>query len=265
MAFAPDAGSHVILMMGIPSADLAELAFRAGIQSVILDAEHGFPLGPEIRAMVLAARANAGRCMVRIPPSEVDQVGFLADIGVDDIVLSGVRAVDEVGAAAARAVFGSAGARSLNPFVPAAGIPGDAAALHASAAALGIWAMAETSAFVDDLARLAATAPSSRPPAWAGIVIGPYDLSTDLGCQPDPGDDRLRRAVSRLVADAQACGLEWGLFVRDVAAMRRWIDVGVHPRTVVLGYDRDLWFQACLARRNEILSLEEARQTDGTT
>jgi 2-keto-3-deoxy-L-rhamnonate aldolase RhmA len=256
---------HVMLMMGIPSPDLAELAFLAGIHSVILDCEHGFPLGPEIRPMLLAAQANGGRCMVRIPPSEADQVAVLADIGVDAILLSAVRTVIQVTEVLALVSFPGDGTRSLNPFVPAAGIPGDAAALFKSAKALGIWAMAETAEFLVDLERPQPRAlDGDRQGSLTGIIIGPYDLSADLGCQPDPRDGELRRAVGRFADCAEALGLEWGLFVRDAEALRQWNDVGVRPRTIVLGYDRDLWFQACLARCNDILSLEGDRETDAS-
>jgi 2-keto-3-deoxy-L-rhamnonate aldolase RhmA len=254
-----------MLLMGMASPDLAELAFRAGVQSVILDGEHGFPLGPEVRTMVLAARANGGSCIVRLPPSEVDQVGVLGDLGVDAILLSGVRSVEEVTRAATKAAFPAAGVRSLNPFVPAAGVPGDVAGLRDSAKALGIWAMAETAAFLDDLERRAPGAgrQDDRSAAWIGVIIGPYDLSADLGCQPDPQDDDLRQAVLRFVGKAEAAGLEWGLFVRDAAALRQWHRAGVHPRTVVLGYDRDLWFQALLARVDEVTSMEGDDHRDG--
>jgi 2-keto-3-deoxy-L-rhamnonate aldolase RhmA len=262
---APMRQPHVMLMMGMASPDLAELAFLAGIHSVILDCEHGFPLGPEIRPMLLTAQANGGRCMVRIPPSEAAQVGVLADLGVDAILLSAVRTLGQVIEASARAAFPGDGTRSLNPFVPAAGVPGDAAALSKSAEALGIWAMAETAEFLEDLERLQPRAPGGdRPGSLTGVIIGPYDLSADLGCQPDPLDGELRRAVGRFVDGAEALGLEWGLFVRDTDALRQWNDVGVRPRTIVLGYDRDLWFQACLARCNDILSLEGGRETDGS-
>jgi 2-keto-3-deoxy-L-rhamnonate aldolase RhmA len=242
-----------MLLMGMAAPDLADLALRAGMQAVILDGEHGFPLGSEVRAMVVAARAAGGRCFVRVPPSGVHHLGALSDVGVDGVLLSAVRDVDEVARAARLLSFPGAGTRSVNPFVPAAGIPGDLAHLDRSARTLGLWAMAETAGLLDQFARAERGGGlADRPAAWTGIVVGPYDLAADLGCEPDPGDRTLRDAVATFAAGAAAAGLRLGLFVRDVAALARWVAAGVVPQVVVVGYDRDMWFQECLARVDHV-------------
>src|SRR5438309_11844287 len=112
-----------MLFMAIPSPDLAELAVRAGMHDVVLDCEHGFPVG-QARSLLMGCRAAGGRCLVRIPITSTSKLASLADLGLDGVVLSAVRSVAEVQASSQFASFPTAGVRSINPFVPAAGAPG---------------------------------------------------------------------------------------------------------------------------------------------
>lgn len=234
----------VSLMMGIPSPDLAMLAVLAGYDCVILDCEHGFPLvSSAIRPMILAVRAAHGRCIVRLARHDVAQVGMLADIGADGIVLSGPERVPEVTRAASLGAFPGEGRRSVNPFVPAAGAPGDVDRLWAGAAAFEVWAMVETRSFLAELGVLAASGRTAL--GWTGIIVGPYDLAAALGCAPDPGDQVLLEAVLSGSKAARLLGLRCGLFVRDGDLLRRWRAAGADPDLAVLGYDRDAWFHDC--------------------
>lgn len=243
-----------MLFMGISSPDLAGLAIEGGMTGVILDCEHGFPMGTEIRTMVLACHAAGGRCLVRIAPGAVTYTGVLADLGVDGILLSLVRSLEDVQLVSRLAAFPGAGIRSVNPFVPAARIPGDLGTLHRSASRLDIWAMAETGEFLEQLDHLPADVQLNGNGQWNGILIGPYDLAAALGSPNDPQDRLLREAVARYVRHAQDRGLAWGMFVRDVVTLERWADAGITPSVVVVGYDRDIWFQECASRVRAVLS-----------
>lgn len=243
-----------MLFMAIPSPDLAELAVRAGMHDVVLDCEHGFPVG-QARSLLLGCRAAGGRCLVRIPITGASELASLADLGLDGVVLSAVRSVAEAQASSRFVSFPTAGVRSINPFVPAAGAPGDLPGLLASALAFEIWIMAETRELLLELTEPA----SSTRPAGAGLdprvgmIIGPYDLAGALGCAPDPDDAVLQGAVRRLGDYARTTGRRWALFVRNVETWARWVALGVDPPAVVLGYDRDIWFQQCAARVNRVL------------
>jgi 4-hydroxy-2-oxoheptanedioate aldolase len=236
-----------MLMMGIPSPDLAAIAIEAGIETIIVDAEHGFPLGSGLRDLILACRAGRGRCLVRIAPTQRDHLGVLADLGVDGAVLSLVRSREELATAAASVRFPPLGRRSVNPFVPAATTPGDVDRLEAAAAQFELWSMAETQELLEEL-RDAGRSVEAGP--WSGAIIGPYDLAAALQCPMDPECEPLRGAVADYAKWMGDHALAWALFVRDLPTLERWVSVGIDPPAVVIGYDRDMWAQACATRVN---------------
>jgi 2-keto-3-deoxy-L-rhamnonate aldolase RhmA len=247
-------------MIGIPSPDIAALAIQAGCSSVILDCEHGFPLDSTVRVMDLAAKAHGGTCLVRLPRDRTSLAPALADVGIRGIVLAGPRTVEDVTSLVSRLSFPPHGTRSVNPFVPAAGAPGEVEQLKTSAAAMEVWAMAENQAFLGALTSLAS--PSSERLPWSGLIIGPYDLAADLGCTPDPDDPVLLDAVLRFVDAARSHNLLWSMFVRDAASLHRWRELGVDPALVIIGYDRDAWFRECCNRVSIALNPPSAPSTE---
>jgi len=60
------------------------------MHSVVLDCEHGFPLGIEVQRVAAAAQAAGGKCLVRVTRGQLHHLGPLLDLGVDGLVLSGV-------------------------------------------------------------------------------------------------------------------------------------------------------------------------------
>jgi 2-keto-3-deoxy-L-rhamnonate aldolase RhmA len=239
----------VAVMVGTPSPEHAALAVSAGCGTVILDCEHGYPLDGRVRDVIASTRLSGGRCMVRLSPDWLSQVPSLCDIGVNGIVLSGVRSLNEMAALHDHVVISPSGDRGLNPFVPAAPTPGDVIGLVSASQTIDIWAMAENRALLEALTGRAEL--SDLP--WTGIIIGPYDLSIALGCQPDAGDATLRTCVTAYARAAERSGLRWGMFVRDGASLAEWRAHGVDPRFVVVGYDRDIWYQEC-RRRVELVT-----------
>jgi 2-keto-3-deoxy-L-rhamnonate aldolase RhmA len=245
-------GRSASLMLGIASPDIAALAIQAGCTSVILDCEHGFPLDSTVREMLTATKAHGGTCLVRLPRDRMVLAPAIADIGIGGIVLAGTRGVDDMTTLVRSLSFPPQGVRSMNPFVPAAGTPGDAEHLTVSAGSIQIWTMAESVAFLNDLSSL--TSPSEVTGPWSGIIIGPYDLAADLGCAPDADDPILLDAVLGFIKLARANNLLWSMFVRDPSSLERWRERGVDPGSVVIGYDRDVWFRECRDRVSAVLN-----------
>ena len=234
------------IMFGIPEPELARLAALAGVGSVILDGEHGFPLDGFVQPVVSAVKGAGSKCIARIGKNALSRVAPLADVGVDGFILSSPDRLSDLDELTQEAMFVDRGRRSVNPFVAAAGIPGDISALRATSASLELWAMAESPAFLQ--AMRDAVASRHRPKFWTGIIIGPYDLASSLRCEPDPSDPKLSAAVLEFAHTASALGVRCGLFVRDPSMLVAWSAVGVAPNLVVIGYDRDVWFQECRRR-----------------
>lgn len=258
---------RAMLLMGIESPDLADLALRAGVEVVVLDYEHGFSRDGRVRAMVAACRAAGGRCFVRLAPGDVARTSLLADVGIDGVVLSGVRSLRDIEAACKRATFPPDGSRSVNPFVPSAGRPGDETELRRSAAQFEIWAMAETRDFLAEMSAAAGGTPAAdglSMPGWRGMILGPYDLSAELACRNSPSDKTLLPAARLLSDAASARNVEFGMFSRDEGTLADWDGAGIRPGWVMIGYDRDIWYREC-QRRVDALSQLATTGTGGRT
>lgn len=236
-----------MLFLSIPSPDLAGLAVEAGFSTIILDCEHGFPIGSEITQVVAACHGAGGRCIVRLAPWGVDRAASIADMGADGFVLSLVRSLSEITALCGSVSPPPRGRRSVNPFVPAVHPPGDLDAFSRSASAVSIWAMAETTELSRELRGLSGPLGADLD-AWTGLLVGPYDLAASIGIDASARDDLLGEAVAGFAEDAARLERRFGLFVRDGQALERWRAMGIYPDAVVLGYDRDMWFQECLRR-----------------
>ncbi len=240
----PQGKREIMLLMGMPAPDLATLALRAGMTAVILDTEHGFPFGEEIRSMVHACKAANGKCIVRLAAHGTERIGPLSDVGVDGFILSGIHSLGEVTQAARLAHFPNDGIRSVNPFVPASGTPGDESLLRQSAQQLTLWGMAETAELLDSIDR-DNDALERFAADGLGLIIGPYDLAAAIGTNTSFDDQTLQRAVGRIVRAVDAAGVRWGMFVRNAGVLKKWRSLGVNPSMIILGYDRDIWYTAC--------------------
>ena len=240
---------RLAVLVGMASPDTARLMIRAGIDTIILDGEHGHPLGSEAAAMAAAIHEAGGRCLVRLAGNQTHHIGPLLDNGLDGLVLSGVEDLGQMRRSAMAAWYPPRGSRSVNPFVPAAGDPGDEAALVAGADQLELWAMAETGSFLEEL-RSGRDDVVKEPwlADWTGLIVGPYDLAASMGYEASPDDARLVAAVRDYVDIAASAGLSSGIFSRSPEVLRRWLNRGVVVDFVIVGYDRDIWYQELRAR-----------------
>ena len=59
-----------------------------------------------------------------------------------------------------------------------------------------------------------------------GLYIGPGDLSLSLGCELDPDEPVLNRALQRVWAACAAAGKPVGVHATDGAVARRYRDAG---------------------------------------
>ena len=59
-----------------------------------------------------------------------------------------------------------------------------------------------------------------------GLYVGPGDLSLSLGCEPDPDDPVLNRALQRIWMACAAAGKPVGVHAADGAIARRYREAG---------------------------------------
>jgi 4-hydroxy-2-oxoheptanedioate aldolase len=66
-----------------------------------------------------------------------------------------------------------------------------------------------------------------------GVYVGPGDLSRSLGCERDPDDPVLNRALQRVWAACAAAGKPVGVHATDGVTARRYRDAGCTVITAI--------------------------------
>jgi 2-keto-3-deoxy-L-rhamnonate aldolase RhmA len=243
---------QVMLLFGAPTTDLVHLAVHAGYSSVVLDGEHAFVEDARLPDLARAARAAGGRCLLRLPLSRLESAPRAADSGIDGFLLTEVTDLDQVRDFRSSLEFPPAGKRSVNPFVPAVDRPGDVSGMESRARELELWLMCESRELLTSLDDQAQR-PESLVPV-TGLVVGPYDLSAALDTTASPPSPELVAAVSDFGEHAQRLAVAFSIFCRDVDQFHFWVEKVPSLNSVILGYDRDIWYDACRARIEHIRS-----------
>jgi 2-keto-3-deoxy-L-rhamnonate aldolase RhmA len=175
----------------------AELTARAGFDVVVVDLEHGAGDEGAARAQIQAADPHAA-VVVRVPDGP-GQAGRMLDSGSSGVIVPQVGSVEEA-ERAARAVR-YAGTRGISPFSRGNrfGQGGPDFRARADAAVACIVQIERASALeaVDAIAAL---------PDVDALLMGPADLSADLGCELDLAGRELQDAARRVGAAAERHG-----------------------------------------------------------
>jgi 2-dehydro-3-deoxyglucarate aldolase/4-hydroxy-2-oxoheptanedioate aldolase len=175
----------------------ADLTARAGFDVVVVDLEHGAGDENAARAQIQAADAHAA-VVVRVPDGPA-QAGRMLDAGASGVIVPQVGSVGEA-ERAGRAVR-YAGTRGISPYSRGNrfGQAGPDFRATADAALACIVQIERASALeaVDEIAALDDV---------DGLLMGPADLSADLGCELDLAGEQLQDAARRIGEAAQRHG-----------------------------------------------------------
>ena len=175
----------------------AELTAMSGFDVVVVDLEHGAGDEGSARAQIQAATPHAA-VLVRVPDGPA-QAGRMLDAGADGVIVPQVGSPAEAQRAAAALRY--AGARGISPF---------SRGNRYGAAGPDFRARAdERLACIVQIERASALETVEEIAALDGVdalLMGPADLSNDLGCALDLAGEPLRDAAARIAAAATAHG-----------------------------------------------------------
>ena len=183
-----------VAFLDLGSAVSAELTAMAGFDVVVVDLEHGAGDEGAGRAQIQAAAAHAA-VVVRVPDGP-GQAGRMLDAGADGVIVPQVGSVTEAERAGASLRYAGAG-RGISPLsrgnrYGAAGPEFRPRADERVACIVQI-ERASALAAVDEIAAL---------PEVDALLMGPADLSNDLGCELDLASPRLQEAARDIGAAA---------------------------------------------------------------
>jgi 4-hydroxy-2-oxoheptanedioate aldolase len=175
----------------------AEVTAMAGFDAVVVDLEHGAGDEAAARAQIVAAEPHAF-AVVRTPGGP-PQVGRMLDAGAAGVIVPQVESEQHAARAAAGVRY--AGARGISALARGNryGMGPDVWKDRADASAACIVQIERASALaaVDAIAAL---------PDVDALLLGPADLSSDLGCPPDLDGPILRDAAGRIATAASRHG-----------------------------------------------------------
>jgi len=179
---------------------MSEIAGICGYDFILLDGEHGvFSEGDYLHTLQVLASTDA-LALIRLAKHDLPAVGRYLDMGADGIVVPNVSTAEQARALARAMLYPPHGTRGLAlDRVTRYGLDldaylsaprGNACLIVIIESALGV-ANAEDILAVDGV---------------DGAIIGPFDLSADLGCAGDFSQPAHIDAVKRIERAASACG-----------------------------------------------------------
>jgi 4-hydroxy-2-oxoheptanedioate aldolase len=192
----------------------AELTAMSGFDVVVVDLEHGAGDEGAGRAQIQAAGRHAA-VVARVPDGAI-QAGRMLDAGADGVIVPQVGSPEEA-ERVARAVR-YAGARGISPFSRGNRYGGAGADFRPRAD--------ERVACIVQIERASALEAVDAIAALDDVdalLMGPADLSADLGCELDLDGPQLRDAATRIAAAAERHGKTAALHVgrpEQAAAVR---------------------------------------------
>lgn len=211
----------------IASPTISELCVWSGLDFVLIDCEHGVIDETAHLACLQVIAGAGGMSIVRVRAGDLAAVGRYLDFGADAIFMPDVQSAAHAAAFVAAGTFGPEGSRSTTGGGVRArryGLPQTSPSPRP-----GLFALIESRSAVEDIEAIAATR------GLDGLVVGPNDLSADLGCAGDFANPDYGKAFSRVEAAARSAGLVLGSRPHPGYSVERLVDAG--HRLILLGAD----------------------------
>lgn len=181
----------------LTDASIVEIFGRAGFDWVVFDTEHAAHSAVSIRQLLQVATGTALVALVRPVRLDFDEIRRWLDFGAQGILCPFIETADDAALLVSATRYPPEGRRSFGPRRAANyGFDTDAYLERANESLLCL-AIIESERGIDNADAILAT------DGLDGVIIGPMDLSIDLGCFRDFESERYRDAVEavRLAAE----------------------------------------------------------------
>ncbi|HEY9357837.1 MAG TPA: HpcH/HpaI aldolase/citrate lyase family protein [Arthrobacter sp.] len=223
---------------------IAELCAGAGLDWLLVDAEHS-PNGLEsILAQLQAIHGYPVQVMVRPPVNDTVVIKQYLDLGVQNLLVPMVNSVADAEAAVAATRYPPQGVRGVGSALARAArwnrIPDY---LARASDTVSVTVQIESAAAVEAVADILAVE------GVDAIFLGPSDLAASMGVLGQQEHPEVRAAVERCLAAAKAAGKPAGVNAFNPATARAYMSSGAS--FVLVGAD-----VAILARGSEALAAD---------
>ncbi|KHO21225.1 aldolase [Mycolicibacterium setense] len=234
--------------------EVPAIAASCGYDAIYVDLEHT-STSLDTAALMCAGAAGAGIAgLVRVPSHDPSVIARVLDAGAVGIIVPHVDSADEAFAVVDAARFPPIGRRSISgPNVVSGFGPRSPSELTAALEDQTVVAvMVETPDAVADCEGIAAV------PGLDMILLGPSDLTAEMGIHGDYENERFRYAVSSVAAACRRHGVALGIAgIKSVDLLERFVGLGL--RFISAGTDIGMMTEAATSRALALRALSAGR------
>jgi 2-dehydro-3-deoxyglucarate aldolase len=208
---------------------VAELLSEVGFDWLFVDVEHSPLDWQAAQTLLQAARCP---CVVRVPLCDEISIKKALDIGADGIIVPQVNSRAEAERAVRYAKYPPQGTRGVG--IARAHGYGPRFQEYVSRAndEITVIVQAEHIEAVNHIHEIVGVE------GIDAMLVGPYDLSASMGKAGQVTDPDVRRAISRVKAECDACNMPLGIFGATPEAVKPYINAGYS--LIAVGIDTTL-------------------------
>lgn len=199
-------------LVTINSCELVEALMHAGVQWLFFDLEHGAYSLSDVQNMVRVVKPPC-LSFIRIQEAQPVYVKKALDTGCDGIIVPQVNSAATAIKIVEAGRYAPLGQRSVGLSRSTAYGAGLTDAIQAHNREKSIIVQIEHADAVKNLEEILSVE------GIDGVFVGPYDLSSSMGCIGQVQDERVQAAIGQVQAAAAAKGLISGIFVGNDQAM----------------------------------------------
>lgn len=210
---------------------LGRMLATAGLDSMIIDMEHGTFGWPEMAATIAVSRASGMVPIVRVPETRREAILKPLDAGAAGILVPMVNSAEEAREAVRLAKYPPLGVRGValrrghSDYRPVSA----ADYLQQANEEVAVLVQIETREAVERIDEIAGIE------GVDAVFVGPFDLSVDMGIPGKVNDPLIRETFSKVIASAKRNGIASGIQLFDSSLVQELMDEGV--RYLSLGSD----------------------------
>jgi 2-keto-3-deoxy-L-rhamnonate aldolase RhmA len=197
--------------IGLNDPAVIEIFGRVGFDWAVIDTEHTSISPADVRAFLQAAEGRGIVPVVRVPRLDPDALRLVLDLGAAAILCPFIETAEDAEALVSACHYPPRGRRGWNPRRAANYGIDSADYLARCDEGILVLAIIESARGVDHAQEIAAT------PGIDGVILGPMDLTLDLGCFPDLEHPDYVAAYTQVRDACRAEGTAFGAGAYDAA------------------------------------------------
>ena len=212
-------------LVSLPSPEIVELLSKLDFDWLFIDGEHGSFSTLDMQHMLQACQQTTP-CLIRVASNELVEIKRALDIGAAGIIVPQINNADEAQAAVRAAKYPTRGNRGVG--LARAHEYGLSFAEYLSNAdeQTCVVIQAETSGAIEDIDSIV------KIDGVDAILIGPYDLSANLGYTGELDHPEVTSAISKVERACKQADVKLGYFGVNAAAVLPYKEKGFTLLTI---------------------------------